>query len=314
MLPTAANDAVGEALSASSGMLNVNVFTHVTPRRDPRRESSWLRSLAPLFGEFAAEPPTTLDEIYRTFDDEPELLEVLTAHRPPVVSFHFGLPRVSSLRALKDYGACLMATATSVNEARRLEAAGIDVIIAQGFEAGGHRGTFADEPDECLSTFTLLPRLVAAVDVPVVAAGGITNGAGMAAALALGASGVQLGTVFVDCPESAAGEAYRQALRADGRTTAMTAAFSGRRARGLVNRFVREMGGRESEVPDYPVAYDAAKQLAAAAMARGSNEFTAMWAGQGPMRAAPLPATQLTRALAEELAACTVGAISRSRR
>jgi nitronate monooxygenase len=304
MSPATANDAVGEALSTSSGMLNVNVFTHATPRRDQQRELSWLCSLAPLFSEFGAEPPAGLNEIYRTFDDDPELLDVLMAHRPPVVSFHFGLPRASSLLALKDYGACLMATATSVKEARRLEAAGIDVIIAQGFEAGGHRGTFADEPDECLSTFTLLPRLVAAVAVPVLAAGGIMSGAGMAAALALGASGAQLGTVFVDCPESAAGAAYRQALRIDGRRTAMTAVFSGRRARGLVNRFMLDLGGREREVPDYPVAYDAAKQLAAAAMAGGSNEFTAMWAGQGPMRDAPLPAAELVGTLAEELATC----------
>jgi nitronate monooxygenase len=190
-----------------------------------------------------------------------------------------------------------------VTEARRLEAAGIDVIVAQGFEAGGHRGAFAAEPDECLSTFTLLPRIVGAVNVPVLAAGGIATGAGIAAALALGAAGAQLGTVFIDCPESAAGEAYRRALRADEMTTAMTAVFSGRRGRGIVNRFVRELGDREREVPDYPVAYDAGKRLAAAATAAGSHEFTAMWAGQGPQREAALPATELVGRLGEELAA-----------
>jgi nitronate monooxygenase len=300
--PAAADEAIAAALSACGGRLNVNFFVHPRPRRDHERESAWLRTLEPLFREFGAEPPAGLTEIYRTFDDQPEMLDVLTHRRPPVVSFHFGVAEARSLRVLKEHGTCLLATATSVVEARRLEAAGIDVIVAQGFEAGGHRGTFTGGPDACLSTFALLPRIVAAVDVPVVAAGGITSGAGIAAALNLGASGAQMGTVFIDCPESAAGEAYRLALRSEPRLTAMTSLFSGRPARGLANRLVRELAGRESDVPAYPVAYDAAKQLAAVANAAGSSEFMAMWAGQGPLRDESLPAAELVEKLREELA------------
>ena len=299
--PETADETLAAALKTGRGMLNVNVFTHTRPRRDVERERAWLRTLQPWFGEFDAQAPGSLDEIYRTFDDQPEMLDVLLAHRPPVVSFHFGLPRAQSIRALKSYGAYLIATATSVAEARQLEAAGIDAIVAQGFEAGGHRGTFVDDTnDECLSTFTLLPRVVGAVDLPVLAAGGISSGAGIAAAQALGASGVQMGTVFIDCPESAATHGYRHALHAEGMTTAITRVFSGRRARGIVNRFVREVACHEREVPDYPVAYDAGKRLAAAATAAGSESFTPMWAGQGPVRPEALPAAELIARLAEE--------------
>lgn len=301
MPAAAAEKAIATGLSECSGVLNVNVFTHARPHRDRAREAAWLQTLEPWFREFGAAPPDALQEIYRTFDDDPEMLDVLLALRPPVVSFHFGLPEAGSLRALKESGACLMATATSVAEAHRIEAAGIDVIVAQGFEAGGHRGAFSGEWDECLPTFSLLPRIVSAVEVPVLAAGGIMTGAGITAALTLGAAGAQMGTAFVDCPESAASDAHRQALRREPRTTAMTRVFSGRPARGIVNRFVREAGNDAHAVPDYPVAYDAGKRLAAAAQTTGSAEFTAMWAGQGPMRKETLPAGDLVRRLREEM-------------
>lgn len=303
MSADAAESAIAEAMAATEGRLNVNVFVHPRPARCRRTEDAWLESLAPWFEEFGAPLPTALEEIYLPFGDDPAVLEMLLDHRPPVVSFHFGLPPGHAVAALHDAGACLAATATSVAEARALEAAGIDVIVAQGYEAGGHRGAFGDAQDECLPTFTLVPRIVAAVSVPVLAAGGLGTGTDIAAARALGASGVQMGTVFADCPESAAGAAYRHMLHAPERATAMTAAFSGRPARGLINRFIREIGPMEARVPAYPVAYDAAKRLAAAATTAGSSEFTAMLAGTGTPRAAVLPAGDLVRALAEELSA-----------
>ncbi|MEQ8857401.1 MAG: nitronate monooxygenase [Pseudomonadales bacterium] len=303
MNAAAADSAISNARRAAAGPLNVNVFVHPAPRRDRAREAAWLRRLEPWFGEFDAEPPAVLEEIYRPLDDDPDLLAVLLDHAPAVVSLHFGLPDAATLRALKGAGCRLLATATSVAEAVQLEAAGIDAVIAQGFEAGGHRGAFGSGPDEGLSTFALLPAIVHAVDVPVLAAGGLSDGAGIAYALELGAAGVQLGTVFVDCPESAAADAYRQALRNPDRRTAMTSVFSGRPARGLVNRFVRELGEHDAEAPDYPLAYDAAKRLAAAAGAAGSSEFAAMWAGEGRTRPNPMPAGALLRALEEEATA-----------
>lgn len=300
MTAGAADAAIAEARRASTGPLNVNVFVHQPPRRDAGREAAWLRRLTPLFEEFGATPPAQLAEIYPTLDDAAELLSVLLDHAPAVVSLHFGLPRPATLRALQTAGCALLATATSVAEARLLQDAGIDVVIAQGYEAGGHRGAFASGADEELSTFALLPAVVHAVDVPVLAAGGLSNGADLTQALELGAAGVQLGTVFVDCPESAATDAHRRALRDPERRTAMTAAFSGRPARSLVNRFVRELGEHDADAPDYPLAYDAAKRLAAAAGAAGSSEFAAQWAGAGRPRPQPLPAAALLRALEEE--------------
>jgi len=301
-LPAAAADeAIAQALGATSAPINVNVFAHPPPRRDAARETAWLQRLQPWFAEFNGQPPESLDEPYQTFDDRPELLDILRSRRPAVVSVHFGLPAVRTIGLLRDAGICLMATATSVMEARRLAAAGMDVIIAQGFEAGGHRGAFLAAPDEQLATFTLLPRIKAAVDLPVVAAGGITHGAGIRAALAAGAAGAQLGSVFIDTPESAAAQTYRLALREPGAPTAMTSVFSGRPGRALVNRFVQELSAHESAVPDYPLAYDAGKRLAAAASAAGSAAFSPMWAGEGPRREAVLPAATLVRTLEEEL-------------
>lgn len=299
----AAAGAIAEALAACDGPLNVNVFTHARARRSPGREAAWLRRLAPWFAEFGAAPPAALDEIYPTLDAAPELLDAILDHRPPVVSLHFGLPAPDTLRRLRTAGCTLVATATSVAEARRLDAAGIDVIIAQGWEAGGHRGVFVPARDEPLATLDLVARLVAAVSRPVIAAGGLSDGADVARALALGAAGAQLGTAFASCPESAAGDAYRRSLADPGRTTAMTRVISGRPARGLDNRFVRELAAFIEEVPDYPVAYDAGKALAAAAGAAGCHDFDAMWCGTGRVREAALPAADLVRAIADELAA-----------
>lgn len=296
-----ADAVIARTLDAAAGPINVNVFVHPAPRRDRAREAAWLERLEPCFAEFNAVPPPELAEPYRTFDERPALLDTLLNRRPAVVSFHFGLPAVRTLRALRKRGICLLATATTAAEARALADAGIHAIIAQGFEAGGHRGTFLSGPDEQLSSAALVPRIAAAVAVPVIAAGGISTGAGMAAALTQGAAGAQLGSVFIDTPESAAAEAYRRALRDPAMTTTVTSVFSGRPARGIVNRFVGALAAHEHETPDYPVAYDAAKRLAAAASAAGSAAFSPMWAGQGPRRAAPLVTAELIQALECEL-------------
>lgn len=308
-----ATDAAGgrgmiEALRAQTDRpFNANVFVHATPRADPGRERAWLDALAPAFTEFGAEPPAALRCIYRGFNDAPELLAMLLETRPPVVSFHFGLPGAQAVAALKEAGLFLMATATSLDEALQIRAAGLDAVIAQGIEAGGHRGVFDPAaPDDALGTLPLTRLLVQRAGLPVVAAGGIMDGAGIAAALDLGASAAQLGTAFIACPESSADAAYRAALHGPGgRHTRLTRLISGRPARALANRFtVLEAAFSGHMPPDYPIAYDAGKALHAAAIARGEYGFGAQWAGQGAPLARPMPAATLVNVLMDELEHC----------
>jgi nitronate monooxygenase len=298
---SAADTAIREASQAGAAPLNVNVFTHTRPRRDATREAAWLQTLNPLFERFATPPPRALAEIYRTFDDQPELLDVLLQHRPEVVSFHCGLPAPAAVTALKRAGICLLATATSLDEARRIAAAGMDAVVAQGFEAGGHRGHFGDGPDERLPTLALVARIAGAVGLPVLAAGGSADGAGLAAALAAGAAGVQIGTAFAGGPASAAPAPYRGLLARGDASVIMTTLFSGRPARGFANALTAALAGHEPMVPAYPIAYDAAKRLAAAALDQGDAGFSAMWAGLGPRRPSR-PAADLVRLLRAELA------------
>lgn len=274
--------------------INVNVFTHETPKRDAALEAAWLESLHPYFAEFDAEPPTGLSEIYTSFNDDPDMLDMLVKQRPAAVSFHFGLPTVSALNAIKAAGILTLCSATTVAEARKVEAAGIDIVVAQGFEAGGHRGTFSADHDAAIGTFALVPQVRAAVSIPVVAAGGIGTGAGIAAAVTLGADGVQIGTAFISTPESAAGQAHHDLLvGSEGHATEITEVLSGRGARGIVNRLMADMRGREAEVPAYPVAYDAGKALAGAAKAKGNNDFAALWGGQAAPLNRQIPAAEL---------------------
>lgn len=284
---------------------NVNCFVHATPRPDPVREAAWIEALRPSFAQFGAEPPRTLRTIYRSLADDPDMFEVLLETRPAVVSFHFGLPRASWLEALRATGALLMATATNLDEACAIEAAGIDVVVAQGIEAGGHRGQFdPDVRDPGLGTFALVRLLTAKIGIPVIAAGGIMDGAGIAAALDLGAVAAQMGTAFIGCPESAADAAYRAALASPAAfDTQFTTLISGRPARALANRFTAladTLGG--CLPPAYPIAYDAGKALNAAAKAAGEHGFGAQWAGQGAPLARALPAAELVAELARELA------------
>jgi nitronate monooxygenase len=284
---------------------NVNLFVHATPQADPVREAAWLEALAPSFAEFGAQPPAQLSTIYTSFADDPAMLALLLEVRPAVVSFHFGLPSAQAIAALKSAGIVLLACATSPAEALAVADAGVDVVVAQGIEAGGHRGIFDPEgQDDRLGTLALTRLLVKQDRLPVVAAGGIMDGAGIAAALKLGAVAAQLGTAFVPCPESAADAAFRGALAGPGAGhTVFTKLISGRIARSLPNRFTAlesALGGLQP--PDYPRTYDAGKALNAAAKAQGESGFAAQWAGQGAPLARALPAAELVALLARELA------------
>ena len=233
---------------------------------------------------------------------------MLLAERPSVVSFHFGLPNADVISALKDAGIVLMATATSLAEARTIAAAGIDAVVAQGWEAGGHRGIFdADAEDARLSALDLTRILVGELNTPVVTAGGVMDGADIAKALSLGAVAAQLGTAFIDCDESLADAAYRAALHSDAaKNTTMTAAISGRPARCLANEFTAWAAKTAEAIPpDYPIAYDAGKALNAAAKSAGVAGFGAQWAGTGAPRARSGSAVDIMNVLIDEWRAAT---------
>src|SRR5437763_3583607 len=283
---------------------NVNVFCHRPAAADAAREAAWLARLGPEFARYGAEPPVRLTEVYQSFLTDDAKLAVLVAERPAVVSFHFGLPARERIDALRAAGIVLLATATNLGEGTAIAAAGIDAVVAQGYEAGGHRGVFdPDGPDDRLGTLALTRLLVRKLDVPVIAAGGIMDGAGIAAALTLGAAAAQLGTAFIACPESSADAGYRAALLGPpAEHTVMTAAISGRPARCLANRFTALAAGvRREAIPDYPIAYDAGKALHAAAKAAGEFGYGAQWAGQGAPLARALPAAELVARLRSEM-------------
>lgn len=294
---------IKETRALTTKPFNVNVFCHMPVRRDQAREAAWLRYLAPLFAEVGEPMPTSLDEIYKTFLEDDATFETLLELRPAVVSFHFGLPSADRLKALRDIGIKALATATNLCEAMLIEQAGIDAIVAQGIEAGGHRGMFdPDSTDEHLSTAVLVRLLARQMKLPIIAAGGIMDGAGIEAALTLGAVATQLGTAFILCPESAANANYRENLKSErAAVTRLTSVLSGRPARGIVNRLIvfgEAVGSPEPAA--YPVAYDAAKRLHAAAAKLGNYEFAAQWAGQGAPLARELPAEVLIRQLVAE--------------
>jgi nitronate monooxygenase len=300
---------IGETRALTARPFNVNLFCHQPARADAAREAAWLDYLRPLFAEFDAAPPAALGEIYTSFLADADMLEVLLAERPAVVSFHFGLPPAKTIAALKGAGIRLLACVTTPEEAMLAEAAGVDALVAQGVEAGGHRGVFDPQRgDDGLGTLALVRLLARQTRLPLIAAGGIMDGAGIAAALALGADAVQMGTAFILCPESAANPAYRAALQSErAARTRITATLSGRPARGLPNRLYLDAETRPA-LPDYPMTYDAAKALHAAASARGNHDFAAQWAGQGAPLARALPAAELLRVLLEELDAARLSA------
>ena len=301
-----ARQMIADTRALTDRPFNINVFCHAPAVRDAGREAAWLAHLAPLFAGLGAPVPTELDEIYQTFLGNEAAFALLLEKRPAVVSFHFGLPARQQIAALRQAGIYTMATATNVHEAALIEEAGVDAIVAQGVEAGGHRGAFDPQaPDERHSTSVLLRLLAGRTRLPLIAAGGIMDGQGISAALDLGAAAAQLGTAFVLCPESSAGAGYRANLQsARAASTRLTSVLSGRLARGMVNRLIEHGEAPGSPPPaDYPVAYDAAKQLNALASRHGDSEFAAQWAGQGAPLAREMGAGELVWTLAREMAA-----------
>jgi nitronate monooxygenase len=281
------------------GPFNVNFFCHTQPDEDAAREAAWRARLAPYYAEFGVDA-TTMPSAPARLPFSQAALEVVREFRPPVVSFHFGLPADDLLEQVRAWGAKILCSATTLEEALALQARGVDAVIAQGLEAGGHRGMFlSTDLNTQMGSLALLPQLVRALDLPVIAAGGIADARGVAAAMALGAAGVQVGTAYLLCPESTIGPLHRAALKGEtAHRTALTNLFTGRPARGIVNRFMRECGPISAEVPAFPLAASAVAPLRAAAEARGSGAFSPLWAGQNTTGCAEVPAAEITRRLA----------------
>lgn len=279
---------------------NVNFFVHQDPEPDAAAEAKWRESLAPYYSELGIDPNDIPADAGRlSFADE--AADVLEDFRPPVISFHFGLPDVALMARVRSWGATIIASATTVDEGLWLEARGVDAVIAQGLEAGGHRGTFlSNDLTTQIGTFALVPQLARALRVPVIAAGGIADAEGVRAARALGAAGVQAGTAFLLCPEATTSAMHRDALRSEAAGhTALTNLFTGRPARAIVNRFMRERGPISVLAPAFPLAAAAVAPIRAAAEQSGSNEFSPFWAGQNAALSREISAAELTRQLCE---------------
>lgn len=297
--PAALREELAAIRARTRGPFNVNFFCHAEPVPDARREAAWRERLTPYYREAGLDAAAIAGgPSRRPFDAA--TCEILEAFRPPVVSFHFGLPAPDLLARVRGWGATILSSATTVEEARWLEAHGADAIVAQGLEAGGHRGHFlSDDLSRQAGSFALLPQIVRAVRVPVIAAGGIADARGVAAALALGAAAAQVGTAYLLCTEATTGAVHRAALRSDAaRHTALTNLFSGRAARGIVNRLMRELGPFDEDAPAFPLASAALAPLRAHAEARDSGDFSPLWAGQNVDGCRAIGAAELTRQLA----------------
>lgn len=279
MTPASYRAAVDEMRGATNRRVNVNFFCHRPPEFDDQKSARAQARLKPFFDELDAGEMPEIGVTHVPYGDE--MHEAVMASRPGVVSFHFGLPEQRFVDALKADGAVILCTASTPAEARDLEARGVDAVIAQGWEAGGHQGYYLTEAPAAIGTMALVPQVVDAVGVPVIAAGGIADGRGIAAALALGAAGVQIGTAFLTTEETGVSPVHKQTLLvSDGEDTAMTRAFSGRPARGVINRYMREIGPHEDSLPDFPLMNTLTGPLRKASAAAGSPDFVALWAGQ----------------------------------
>ncbi|MBM3224005.1 MAG: nitronate monooxygenase [Candidatus Tectomicrobia bacterium] len=292
-----------EAIQAQTTRpFNVNFFCHVPPTPSSAREAQWRAALAPYYTEFGIDPDTIPTGPGRA-PFSAEAADILSAFRPAVVSFHFGLPSAALLSRVQALGAKILSSATTVAEAQWLEARGVDAIIAQGLEAGGHRGIFlSDDLSTQMGTMALVRQIIQAVKLPVIAAGGIADAAGVAAAMALGAAGVQIGTAYLCCPEATTSSVHRTALQGENaHHTALTNLFTGRPARSIMNRLMYELGPISPVAPAFPYATAAIAPLRAAAEQQGSGDFSPLWAGQNTSGCQDMAAAQLTRALAARL-------------
>jgi nitronate monooxygenase len=278
---------------------NVNFFCHAPPQVDATREAAWRATLGPYYAEYGIDVGSIPAGPGRV-PFSAEAADLLAEFRPPVVSFHFGLPAPALLARIKSWGAKVLSSATTVDEALWLQARGVDAIIAQGLEAGGHRGNFlSDDLSTQVGTLALLPQIVQAVRLPVIAAGGIANAQGVAAALALGAVAAQVGTAYLLCPEASTSALHRAALQGEAaRHTALTNLFTGRPARGIVNRVMRELGPMNAAAPAFPLAAAAIAPLRAKAESAGSTDFSPLWSGQNASGCKAIAAGALTRELA----------------
>jgi nitronate monooxygenase len=283
--------------AATDRPFNVNFFCHHPPTADAGREAAWRAALAPYYRELGLDAGAAPAGAGR-FPFDAAAAAALEDLRPAVVSFHFGLPDPALLARVRGFGAKVIASATTLEEALWLEERGVDAVIAQGLEAGGHRGHFLSfDVTRQSGTFALLPQLVRRLRTPVIAAGGSADPAGVQAALALGAAMVQVGTAYLLCPEATTRAVHRQALAGDAaRHTALTRLFTGGAARGIVNRLMREVD--DAAAPAFPLATAAIAPLRAAAEARGSGDFSPLWSGQNASGCKAEPAAEMTRALA----------------
>jgi len=281
---------------------NVNFFCHAQPEPSVERERAWRAALAPYFAEFGIDA-SPIEAGPGRLPFSADIVDVLDEFRPAVVSFHFGLPSGDLLARVRRMGARILSSATSVDEACWLEARGVDAVIAQGLEAGGHRGIFlSDDLSTQMGTLALVPQVVAAVKVPVIAAGGIADANGIAAAMSLGAAGVQIGTAYLLCPEATTSAVHRAALASErARFTAVTHVFTGRPARSIVNRIIRELGPMSSVAPAFPLAVPAVAPLRAQAERLGRDDFSSLWAGQNTSGCREIAAADLTRELGNSI-------------
>ncbi len=301
MLTATALRAELEVLKASTDRpFNLNFFTHTPPKADDAQEQAWRTALAPYYQESGLDQSVIANGPGRQPFDA-EMAAIVEEFRPAVVSFHFGLPEPALLHRVKATGARVLSSATTVEEALWLERNGADGIIAQGLEAGGHRGIFlTTDMTTQLGTFALLPQVVAAVSVPVIAAGGIADAHGVKAALALGAVAAQVGTAFLLCPEATTRQVHREAIKSEAaRHTALTNLFSGGPARGIVNRIMRELGPVSGAAPSFPLATNAIAPLRAAAEAQGSGDFSSLWCGQNASGCREVSAADVLKDLAQ---------------
>ena len=284
----------------TSRPINTNFFCHQSPQNDSARQMNWRRRLDAYYVQLGVDDISAPQSSRASFDDK--MCDLVMEFHPEVVSFHFGLPDKHLLLRIRETGAKILSSATSVDEARWLEDQGCDAIIAQGFEAGGHRGMFLTEDVSTqVGTMALVPQVVDAVKVPVVAAGGIADARGILAAFALDAAAVQIGTAYLHCPEAQISPLYREALKdAKDNETAITNVFTGRRARAILNRLVREVGPMSDVAPEFPLAAALLAPLRAKSEMTGSADFTPLWAGQAVRMGRELPAAELTKQLAAE--------------
>ncbi len=281
--------------------INVNFFCHKPVEKNESQQELWRTRLSQYYSELGVEPPVSQESAPLAPFDE-RMCEIIEEYRPEVVSFHFGLPEKSLLDRVKSSKCCVMSTATTVEEARWLEEHGCDAVIAQGYEAGGHRGMFlTDDLTTQVGTLALVPQIVDAVNVPVIAAGGIADGRTIAAAFALGASAVQIGTAYLFTPESLISPLHRHALlSADENQTVMTNVFSGRAARSIRNRLITEVGPMSKCAPAFPTAGNALLPLKAKAEVSGVNDYSSLWAGQSACLGREMKTVDLTKQLAAE--------------